>query len=315
MRQLARICIPVLLGLSLPLQAEQGAVDLTEDVSPDGFVSINVVRGEVRVEGWDRNEVQVRGTLDQETKQFIFDVSGSETRIEVRIPRSHGHWGGDGASDLTIRLPKSSRVDIAGVSTDVTASDLESEVEIGVVSGDIRLEGGRARIELQSVSGEVELRDTEGRIRVKSVSGDIESRNTAGPSVYGTVSGSIQVENGSDDLEVESVSGDIEVENASFVSVAGHSVSGDVEIMGELAEDGSVEFDNVSGSIRLVLSGDVDSRFDVETGSGRIRNRLSSDEPRVGRYTRDENLEFTLGEGSAEVILSTRSGDVTLQGR
>jgi len=292
--------------------AEQQQVNQSLDVRADGFVHINVVRGEVNVIGWEKNQVEVRGELDEQVEEFIFEVNGNETRIEVRIPRTRSMRYYRDETDLTIRVPRNSRLGVTGVSTDVEITDVNGSVEVGVVSGDVSLDGGSDRIVLQTVSGEIELRDANGRIRLKSVSGDIESYDTTGSSTYGTVSGSILVESGGEELKIESVSGDVEVIRTDFIRIAGHSISGDIEIRGAMKQGGSIEFDNVSGSIRLSLGGDINSRFDLETGSGSIRNRLTNDKPNVSKYVRDERLRFVMGEGSGEIILSTRSGNITL---
>ncbi|MCH7742314.1 MAG: DUF4097 family beta strand repeat protein [Proteobacteria bacterium] len=292
--------------------AKQQEVDQRLDATADGFVHIIVVRGEVTVMGWEKNQVEVRGELDEQVEDFIFETIGNETRIEVRIPRTRGMRYFRDETNLTIRIPRNSRLRVRGVSTEVEVKGVNASVEVGVVSGDISLIGGTGRIIMQTVSGEIELRDANGRIRLKSVSGDIESYDTTGNSTYGTVSGSILVDHGGEELEVKSISGDIEIIGIDFLRVVGHSVSGDLEIKGELKQGGSIEFDNVSGSIRLRLGGDIDSRFDLETGSGSIRNRLTDDKPRISKYVRDEKLRFVMGEGSGEIILSTRSGDITL---
>ncbi|MCH8256844.1 MAG: DUF4097 family beta strand repeat protein [Proteobacteria bacterium] len=292
--------------------AKQQEVNQSLDVPADGLVHIIVVRGEVAVMGWEKNQVEVRGELDEQVEDFIFETSGDETRIEVRIPRTRGMRYFRDETNLTIRIPRNSRLRVRGVSTEVEVKDVNASVEVGVVSGDISLNGGTDRIIMQTVSGEIKLRDANGRIRLKSVSGDIESYDTTGNSSYGTVSGNIFVDNGGEEMEVESVSGDIEVVRTDFIRIAGHSVSGNIEVRGDMMRGGSIEFDNVSGSIRLRLGGDIDSRFDLETGSGSIRNRLTDDKSKVSKYARDERLRFIMGEGTGEIILSTRSGDITL---
>jgi len=180
-------------------------------------------------------------------------------------------------------------------------------VEIGVVSGDISRQGGADRVVLQTVSGEINLRYASGRLRLKSVSGDIESFNTTGSGTCGTVSGDMFIENGAEELKVESVSSDIGILKADFSTITGHSVSVDIDIRGAFQKGGLIEFDNVSGTIRLTLAEGVDSRFEVETGSGNIRNRMTDDEPRVSKYVRDERLDFIIGKGEGEIILSTRA--------
>jgi DUF4097 and DUF4098 domain-containing protein YvlB len=312
---LSVVTLLVALLVSSASHAEQQRVDETKAAQADGTVRINVVRGEISIEGWNRNEVMVKGLLDEELEEFIFDVDGAETGIEVRIPRNNSSWHNRDETDLVIHVPENSNIAFRGVSVDVDANRVRGNVEIGVVSGDVDANGGTERIVLQTVSGDIDVREVTGRIKVKTVSGDIESYNSVGESIYGTVSGDILVEGGGEDLKVETVSGDIEILRTDFVDVSGHSVSGDVDVRGNLKPKGVVEFDNVSGSIRLGLQGTVNARIDLETGSGSIRNRLSDDKPKASKYVRDESLRFTLGDGTGEIVLSTRSGDITVSNR
>lgn len=298
---------------ALSSHADRQSVNQQLHAVADGVVHINVVRGDIQVEGWSKDLVDVSGLLDAKVEEFIFDVDGDETRISVKIPRNiHSRWGHSEATDLVIRVPEKSKVKMAGVSTDIDIDNVEAGVEVGVVSGDINLNGGVGRIILQTVSGEVEIRNASGRIRVKTVSGDIDSYNTSGNSSYGSISGEILVEEGGEELELETVSGEIEVVRTDFERITGHSVSGDVDIRGSMRKGGFVDFDNVSGSIRLDLGGDVNAKFDLETSSGSIRNRITSDKPKASKYVRDERLRFVAGNGDGEVILSTRSGNITV---
>lgn len=301
--------------VSFPGLARGESVDETKAASADGFVGINVVRGDVDIKGWDESSIRVVGTLDEKVKDFVFDVRGNETEIRVRIGDRDSGWFGDYGSDLTIYVPADSQVEFTGVSTDVNVRDVRNSLEVGVVSGELYLEGDIKRVDLQTVSGDVELRKTPGRIRVKTVSGDVESLDASGDAVYSTVSGNIVIENGGPELRLETVSGDIEVERSVITNLGGHSVSGDISISADTTRDASIEFDSMSGTIRLRLSGDVNARFDIETGSGSIRNRISDDKPKVSRYMGDETLRFTLGDGDGQVVLTTQSGDISISGR
>ncbi len=311
-RLTASALIGILLCTSAISLADQQSVDQRIKMPADGVVRITVVRGEVEVQGWDRDEIEVRGFLDEDTEKFIFEVDGREAVVEVKIPRSNSGWLRKDETDIVVHVPVMSQVDVSGVSTDVEVDGTRAVIKVGVVSGDVSVTGGANRISLSTVSGEVDMRDSHGRIRVKTVSGDIESFKTSGTSDYGTVSGSILIESGSEELELETVSGDVEVARTRILAISGHSVSGDIDIRGEMNPGASIDYDNVSGSIRLKLGGEINAKFDLETGSGNIRNRLTDDKPKVSKYVRDERLRFTVGEGTSEVTLTTRSGDITV---
>lgn len=292
--------------------ADRERVDETRAVEPGGFVHIKVVRGDLDVVGWDRDEVHVEGLLDAKTRRFVFEVNGNDTLVDVQLPRRSGGNRGDG-SNLTVRVPANSSVEISVVSTDTRVENVEGGLELGSVSGEVSIRNVRDRVDLSSVSGELEMRDVSGRTRATSVSGDIECYRCAGEGSYQTVSGGVVLRSAAEDLKLESVSGDIEVEAENLLAVSGHTISGDVDISGTLAESGIVEFDSVSGNIHLRLPDAADARFNINTGAGgSIRNRLTEHEPGRSRYARDQSLKFVTGEGSGEVVLSTASGDITL---
>lgn len=303
----------LLLLFSNQIYADRQHVDETKSAKPDGFVHINIVRGDLSIEGWDRDEIRVNGELDERTKEFIFDVSDNETRIDVRIEDGNSWWGSNDASDLAISVPRGSNVDVSVVSTDVNASNIRGGIKIGSVSGDLDIQDMSDRIDLRTVSGDVELRKSTGRTRIKTVSGDVETYDTDGQGIYHTVSGDVLVSNGGADLELESVSGEIEVEDTVYKTLRGHSVSGEIDIAGEMLADGMVEFDSVSGSIKLGVGKNAIGKFELETSSGRIRNRLTSDEARTSEYARGQKLRFTTGAGASDVIITSRSGDITLE--
>ena len=48
--------------LSVSAYAEGDAVDETKDAEADGYVDISVVRGSVRLKGWDQSSIRVVGT-------------------------------------------------------------------------------------------------------------------------------------------------------------------------------------------------------------------------------------------------------------
>ncbi len=288
-------------------------IDETKKVSPDGFIAIHITRGDLRVAGWDRDEIKVTGRLDSKTREFIFDVEGDETEIKVRLPGHLGGWSMNDGSDLTISVPKGSNLDVHGVSTDIEVRNLHSGLEVNGVSGDLQVTNVDKGVDLTTVSGEISLRNATGRIKARTVSGEIRSRNATGPGTYQSVSGSIDVRDCGDEVDLETVSGEIELFTDEVLDLSGHAVSGDISVTTGVVAAGTIDFRTISGSIDLDLPTGISARFDVETGSGgQIRNRLTSDKPKTAKYSRDRSLRFIAGNGDAEIILSTASGRIVL---
>ncbi len=288
------------------------SVDERKPADAEGYVRIKVVRGHVEVEGWDRNEVSVEGSLDEATESFVFDVKGTETFIAVKLPNRLDRWCCDRETDLKIRVPKGSDVSVSLTSAEARVSNIHGGLELGGVSGELRVDDVSNRVQISNISGEVTLDKAKGRVRIKTISGDISATDLAGPGVFNSVSGSIQVSNANDELDLETVSGDIEVVRSDVSRLRANTVSGDVEFSSRMKDGAVIETDTMSGSVRLAIAGKIDARFDLETNSGRIRNRLSDHRPKENKYLREEVLRFTLGKGAGEVTASSASGDISV---
>ncbi len=267
-------------------------VDIARDVPSDPVVSIENVRGEVRIEGWNRDEITVTGELDDLAEGLTFEVDGKDVLIEVEMPKRDVNWG-DG-SDLVIRLPVASRISFKGVSSDV----------------EIEETGGGAK--LQTVSGDIEVEDVSGPLLVNSVSGDVEIFGATARASVSTISGDIEMTSAGRELKVESVSGDIEVELADFVRLNGRSVSGTLELSGRLVDAGRIDLGSVSGDIRLELDSPVNAELEIEAGiGGDISNDLTDDKPRDIFPSRQE-LIARAGDGSGRIRIETVSADIRL---
>jgi len=293
--------------------AERDHIDETREVIADGFISIQVTRGDLRIEGWDQSQVQVEGWLDEQAVEFVFEVVADQTEITVKLPRRLKNWSMNSESDLSIKVPTGSNLDVRGVSTDVSVRGLSAGVKVNNVSGELRVSDVHNGVKLTSVSGDIWLNKSSGGIRARSVSGEIESVNVSGSGSYESVSGNIDVTGNGGKLTLETVSGEIIVDAGELAELSGHTVSGDIDVACALSTDGMIDLRSTSGRIDLKLPRQSSARFDLQTGSGgQIRNRLTDDEPKVSKYSRDSALRFVMAEGAGDVTMSTTSGRIVL---
>jgi DUF4097 and DUF4098 domain-containing protein YvlB len=268
-------------------------VDRRIDAASDGRVSISNISGSIDVSGWSRNEVEVTGTLGDEVEELVFERSGDEVEITVRVP-SKGH--NDTSSDLVIKVPESSSVEIATVSADIELQNVRGEQQVQSVSGDIDSEAFSADIEIVTVSGDVELQgDDEGaRFELESVSGDVEAQNLAG------------------EVDANSVSGDVTIVNSSLKRVRLETVNGDVVFESVLVDDGNFSLETINGDLDIDFNDSISARFDIETFNGDIDNCFGPEPVRTSKYTPGTELKFTEGEGKGRVSIKTLNGDLRL---
>ncbi len=282
-------------GLALASAANAEEIDRTLDADANGRVEISNLAGHVDVSGWGRSQVQVTGTLGDDVEDVIFERKGRTVTIKVKAPERR--WGRkDVASDLAIRVPEASALDIATVSADIVVKGVSGEQELQSVSGDIGTAAFAADIQAGTVSGDVEVAGTgkDGEWDLSSVSGDIRVRNVSG------------------DVDAEVVSGEIEIAGGTFDRVELETVNGDITVNAGLRKGGKMDIESVNGGVEVNFVGAVSARFDIETFNGRIRNCFGPKPERANEYAPGWELSFSEGDGEGRVSIETLNGGVTI---
>jgi hypothetical protein len=283
----------VLLAAPLSVQARQD-VDETRAAPADGVVEIENLEGMVTVEGWDQKEVRVTGHLGDGPERLDVEQDGKRTRIKVVWPKNHRGSVGD-ATELRLQVPAASRVEGDGVSSGYRVSGLAGDVEFQTVSGEIHVTEARGRVRVESVSGEIRIEGTSADVTAEAVSGHIWLKGVKGVVEAGTVSGDIFVAAGGDVTRARS-----------------SSVSGDIEVEGDLGGSGTYEFESHSGDVTLRLPPRISAEFEVSTFSGDIESDFGSGARRTSDYGPGRDLTFTSGDGEARVRVTSFSGNVRL---
>ncbi len=283
-------------GMCLSAMALGGEkVDMKMDADPSGEVVIDVVRGDVKVVGWDQAVVQVQGERDEKSEEFVFERDGRLIRIADEL-KSRSSGGDESGTHLTIQVPRNSSVEMETVSANQDVSGINGMVRLDAVSGSIHAAGLGRNANLASVSGDITLNGGIGELRLDSVSGNVKAEINA------------------QRLQVESVSGDVEINNDGVLQrLDASTVSGNLVIHTALAADAEADLESVSGDVDLVLRGELNVRFNLETGpGGDIENEMTDARPERERYTSAESLELRLGQGGADVDASVVSGRITI---
>src|SRR6478736_2283783 len=162
----------------LPLAAFAGSDSIDRKVAADanGEVVISNVSGSIDVRGWDRNEVQVTGSLGSGVERLDVESSGGRTVVKVVLLRgSHN----DGEAEISVSVPKNSSLDVSAVSADVSSRGVLGTQRVKSVSGAITADISGDESEVRSVSGDVTVRGSGKplRLRVSSVSGNLDLTN------------------------------------------------------------------------------------------------------------------------------------------
>src|SRR5262245_8624874 len=292
-RELLIVTAAALLA-AVPSARAQTRVEQSRPAAADGVVDIENMSGSVKVVGWDKNEVSVRGTLGRRAEGLEFSGTSTRTHIEVETQGSpHGV-----RSDLEISVPAGSRVKVEGFDANITVTGVTGTVYAETVNGSITQTGASKEVELQSVNGSVEVTKAGGRIRAESVNGAVSLREVSG------------------EVEASTVNGELTVTGSTFERAHLEAVSGSIRFEGDLGKRAILEAETVSGGVEIVLPGSVSADFEISTFSGGIDNELGPAAPPKGRrYSPEKELSFTTGSGGAKVVVQTLSGGISLRKR
>ena len=166
----------------------QTTVDQKLSAAPDVAVSIENMSGSVKVTGWDRGEVQVKGTVgDGGELSFL----GGGKRIHVEIESDRNPMGVK--SDLEVFVPSGSSVAVEGFHATISVTGVTGAVNAETVNGSITQSGAAKQVELQSVNGDIQVAKASGRIQAEAVNGSVVLKDVSGDLEASTVNGRLHV--------------------------------------------------------------------------------------------------------------------------
>jgi len=288
---LTAVALVVVTAIAACGQAQEN-IDRSLPAAPDGTVTIKNLAGSIIVEGWTEAKVTVTGTLGDGAERLDLTSEGRRIVVEVILPRHARHVEG---SDLLVRVPKGSRIEVEAVSAEVEVTDITGLLDLHAISGDITARGAAREITAQTVSGMIVIEAASPKIAAESVSGDITVEGVRG------------------EIELSTVSGDVDLRASGAVErLSFSSVSGELRFTGVLSPRATLKAETHSGDITLALGSKPAGDFSITTFSGEIDNAFGPRGKRTSRYSPGRELEFTLGNAGTRVDVTTFSGDVFL---
>jgi DUF4097 and DUF4098 domain-containing protein YvlB len=283
-----------LCGALAALPASADSVDERLAAAADGTVVIESAGGQVRVEGWDRNEVSVTGELGSGADRVTLRGQPRKTRVEVE-PSLHHHLG---HADLLVRVPAGSQVNVESFQARVEVNGVKGGVRVETVNGSVSITGAAQQVSAETVNGGVTVRGRSARIHAESVNGPV-SVSDPGPEVQaGNVNGPLTITGSRGLLRAK-------LEN----------VNGAIHFEGELAPRGALDAETVGGRVELTLDTPA-ADFQISTFNGRIVNELGPAAPRRAPDADGDigqELVFSIGGGGAQVTVRTLNGRIVLR--
>ncbi|EDQ01192.1 DUF4097 family beta strand repeat-containing protein [Shewanella benthica] len=303
------LLMPLLLMSNLALAAQ--SIDKQIKVTDDLRLNVKVLRGEVKIRSWDKQEIRIQGTLDELSEGFVVEQQGNFVTLEDKMPRQFSGKNNSGSS-LIITVPKNLSLYAEGISSSYNLSNLVGDISINTVSGDIKAVKLIDKVLIHTISGDIVSDGLKGNIKLDTVSGAIKDQNSAGEISYKSVSGKINANSRATKVSIEQVSGDGKVMLQKVDKLQVRSVSGNI-VLSLSALESVANLESVSGDIKLELPLLINARFSLNGGpGGKIYNRYSDDKPTKEKYSPTSYLKFQTGSPTSDIKINTISGDIEL---
>ena len=285
---------PVFLAMVLMSSSAYAQTKVNRGLQLDatGAVRVYNLVGSVRMTGWNKDSVVVRGTLGKgNTLHMGGGAAGMKMFIEGMDERNPAR------ADIEVMVPTRAKVWVKTATASIDVRNVTGSLDLYVVGGDIKVTGNPADVNAEAIDGSITITGSPGWVRAKSASGNV------------TLDGS------SPDATVSTVSGKIDVDGTRFEKAKFESMTGSIRFAGSFQRGGLVNFDSHSGSIEIGIPAGSPADFDVVSIAGAITNKLTRSRPVPGRYGRGAELATSSGDGGTRVVVRSFKGPVTLLGK
>ena len=234
----------LMVGLSLPANAQDKRIERSIDVSKGGTLELDVDWGDVEIETSSRSEatvlieIELDGLDDDEIEDVLdnydFEIEKRGNGLIVSsdfdddvFDRSWRKWKNKDrfSVNITIEIPEDFDVEFRTGAGDVWLADLQGSVRgrtgagtimFGSIYGDVDISSGAGDIEIEHVDGDIEIDSGAGNITLESASGSLDVSTGAGnirAKIYDSLTGNSQFDSGAGNVTVyldENVGADVD---------------------------------------------------------------------------------------------------------
>ena len=292
-------------------------------VHPKVYVSLCVSSGNVKVNGWDREEVRafvdsgskvsfkVRETKGEDETPVWIEVLGSEVAGRrfgaPSIIRTNFAEGAEGVvsgagclsgKSIELDLPKNAGLKIKG-NTDETTIDSLRWVDVNNTGGSIFVSRISNGVNAQTFRGNVTVKNSGGKMELGAINGDVIA--------YKTETNEI-----GDYLKAKTQGGSITLQAVEQRDVKVNSVSGGINFVGKLANFGRYSFDTGYGAINLVIPSETSCSVEAQYG-GYLKSELPIKVTKKGQFDTVKSLIGQIGGGSCNLGFKTFNGSILIR--
>jgi DUF4097 and DUF4098 domain-containing protein YvlB len=284
----------------------QSDVPAEKSMAVDNRVNISlcVSEGNVKINGWQRNEIRAFVDGGSEVGFKILQKK-NQNPVWVMVlgfdPQKTTEAGVDeclSGEDIEIDVPRGATVNLKGRETRVNIFSV-NKVKIENVAGDIRLNGIAQGIEATTYEGSVTVENSSGAMKLTSTNGNIVALDAEAGDI-------------GDAFSAKTRSGLITLQQIAHQQIEAGSNSGSIRFTGEFAMGGRYVFGTTNGSINLMVPVDSSCKITASYG-GAFHSEIPLRDVINNSASQVKTLTGNLGTGEATVNLTTFSGAIRIR--
>lgn len=226
-----------------PERVHGGSYEKSIAVAPNVNFTLCVTEGNLRVNGWNRNEVRV---YVEDGSRFAFKVvdKGADGRpVWISLNNLQSTPAGNAecirAETVEIDVPVGTSLKLSGRAISAQVDGLR-KVSARTVGGDLSIRNIKEGVTAGTYEGDITVEESWGQVALESTNGNIVVVDS-GPSDIG------------DTFRAKTNSGAISLTRVTHRALDVNSISGSVLFNGELKSGGTYAMSTTNGTIRIAL--------------------------------------------------------------
>lgn len=275
-------------------------------VDPKVNIKLCVMGGNLKINGWDRDEVRV---FINEGSPLGFKVLQKNRQTEKAVwimvvgfdPAKNTASNEEciNGSEIEIDAPRTAVVNIKSQESRATINSV-GRVSIKNVVGDIILNNIAGGIEAVTYEGDVVVEKSGGAISLQSITGNIAVSN-ASPSEIGDI------------FKAKTNNGAIALQGIEHRQLEVNTNSGSIKFTGEILNNGQYTFNTQNGSVLLNIPTDSSCKISAIYGYGSFNSEIPLQKIEKNPSPQTKSLTATMGTGEAVLNFTTFNGSINIK--
>lgn len=276
-------------------------------VSEKVTISLCVREGQIKVNGWNRNEIRAFVNNGEGVGFSVLEKSKTDKKpVWVKVlgydPAKEGETDQDECLSgriIELDVPFGTTVNIKSGESKTTI-DSVSKVFVKNVGGDIFLNNIKQGVEALTYRGNVTVKNSGGSMSLETTNGNIIAYDVSSEEI-------------GDSFHAKTTSGAITLQQIKYRETEINSSSGSISFVGGILNGGQYYFGAPNGLITMILPEDTSAKVVAVYGYGNFESIIPMKDMKRDEKAKLGSLSGTLGKGDALLNFKTVTGKIFIK--